>query len=108
MKQALSLIGVSFLSVVSSLAADKKPNIILILADDMRASGMNFLGKEQAQSARGRYVSAEKVQELFAQLGIELCAGRKRIRAARSDKSISIYVNGGTVNITFNEKGGKA
>ena len=59
--------------------------------------------KKQAQSARGRYVSAEKVQELFAQLGIELCAGRKRI-----DKSISIYVNGGTVNITFNEKGGKA
>ena len=49
-----------------------------------------------------------KKQELFAQLGIELCAGRKRIRAARSDKSISIYVNGGTVNITFNEKGGKA
>ena len=49
-----------------------------------------------------------KNQELFAQLGIELCAGRKRIRAARSDKSISIYVNGGTVNITFNEKGGKA
>lgn len=64
--------------------------------------------RKQAQSARGRYVSAEKVQELFAQLGIELCAGRKRIRAARSDKSISIYVNGGTVNITFNEKGGKA
>ena len=64
--------------------------------------------KKQAQSARGRYVSAEKVQELFAQLGIELCAGRKRIRAARSDKSISIYVNAGTVNITFNEKGGKA
>lgn len=59
------------------------------------------------QSARGRYVSAEKVQELFAQLGIELCAGRKRIRAARSEKSISIYVNGGTVNITFNEKGGE-
>ena len=61
---------------------------------------------KQSQSARGRYVSAEK--ELFAQLGVELCAGRKRIRAARSDKSISIYVNGGTVNITFNEKGGKA
>ena len=50
MKQTLSLIGVSFLSVVSSLAADKKPNIILILADDRRASGMNFLGKEQVQT----------------------------------------------------------
>ena len=53
MKQALSLIGVSFLSVVSSLAADKKPNIILILADDMRASGMNFLGKEFFQAEDG-------------------------------------------------------
>lgn len=64
--------------------------------------------KKQPQRARGRYVSAEKVQQMFANLGIELCAGRKRIRAARSNKSISIYVNGGTVNITFNEKGGKA
>lgn len=63
--------------------------------------------KKQAQSARGRYVSAEKVQQALAQLGIELCAGRKRIRAARSEKSISFFINGGTVNITFNEKGGK-
>ena len=62
--------------------------------------------KKQSQSARGRYVSAEKVQTLFAQLGIKLCSGRKRIRAARSEKSIIIYANGGTVNISFNEKGG--
>ena len=59
MKQALSLIGVSFLSVVSSLAADKKPNIILILADDMRASGMNFLGKEQVQTPNSWVVHPE-------------------------------------------------
>ena len=62
--------------------------------------------KKQPQSARGCYVSAEKIQTLFAQLGIELCSGRKRIRAARSEKSIIIYANGGTVNISFNEKGG--
>ena len=62
---------------------------------------------KQSQSIRGRYVSGEKVQELFARLGIELCSGRKRIRTAHSENSISIYVNGGTVNITFNEKGGK-
>lgn len=62
--------------------------------------------KKQNQSVHGRYVSVEKIQELFARLGIELCSGRKRIRAARSENSISIYVNGGTVNITFNEKGG--
>ena len=62
--------------------------------------------KKQIQSPRGRYVSADKVREIFANLSIELCSGRKRIRATRSDKSISIYVNGGTVNITFNKKGG--
>jgi len=60
----------------------------------------------QKKSARGRYVSAQKVQQLFESLGIELCSGKKRIRAARNDKSIIIYVNGGTVNISFNEKGG--
>ncbi len=63
--------------------------------------------KKQSQSARERYVSVEKIQQAFAQLGIELCTGRKRIRATQNEKSISIYVNGGTVNITFNEKGGK-
>lgn len=63
--------------------------------------------KNQKQCAGGRYVSAEKVQEMFANLGIELCSGRKRIRASRSENSIAIYVNGGTVKITFNEKGGK-
>ena len=62
---------------------------------------------KQKQSARERYVSAEKIQQVFAQLGIELCAGRKLIRATQSKRAISIYVNGGTVNITFNEKGGK-
>ena len=45
--------------------------------------------KKQNQSARERYVSAEKIQQVFAQLGIELCAGRKRIRATQSEKSIS-------------------
>ena len=63
--------------------------------------------KKENQRARGRYVSAEKVQQMFADLAIELCLGRKRIRAARSHKSISIYVNAGTVNISFNEKGGR-
>lgn len=62
--------------------------------------------RNQKKSDRGRYVSAEKVQQMFADLGIELCSGRKRIRAARSEKSIIIYANGGTVNISFNEKGG--
>lgn len=62
--------------------------------------------KKNSQRAGGRYVSAEKIQEMFAKLGIELCSGRKRIRASRDENAIVIHVNGGTVNITFNEKGG--
>lgn len=62
--------------------------------------------KKQKGSANGRYVSVEKIQQALANLGLELCSGRKRIRATRSEKSIIIYANGGTVNITFNEKGG--
>lgn len=62
--------------------------------------------KKEKQNTRGRYVSVEKVQQMFAELGLELCSGRKRVRAARSERSIIIYANGGTVNISFNEKGG--
>lgn len=43
MKQALSLIGVSFLSVVSSLAADKKAQYHSDSCRRHAASGMNFL-----------------------------------------------------------------
>lgn len=62
--------------------------------------------KNQNQRARGRYVSVEKIQQALANLSLELCSGRKRIRATRSEKSIIIYANGGTVNISFNERGG--
>lgn len=42
MKQALSLIGASFYLLPVRWQRIKPPNIILILADDMRASGMDF------------------------------------------------------------------
>ena len=63
--------------------------------------------KRKNQSARGRYVSADKIQKTFNQLGLELSSGRKRMRVGKTENSIIIYANGGTVNITF-EKGGNA
>lgn len=62
--------------------------------------------KKKNQSAHGRYVSADKVQSMLNQLGVELASERKRMRVGRTDNAIIIYANGGTVNITFNEKGG--
>ena len=50
MKQALSLIGVSFLSVVSSLAADKSPISFWFLPTTCELQEWTFLGKEQVQT----------------------------------------------------------
>lgn len=46
--------------------------------------------KKINQSPCERYVSADKVKEIFANLGIELCFGRKCIRATRSGQIIRI------------------
>lgn len=62
--------------------------------------------KKKNQSAHGRYVSADKVQSMLNKLGVELVSERKRMRVGRTDNAIIIYANGGTVNITFNGKGG--
>ena len=42
MKQTLSLIGMALLAASGSLEAGERPNIILILADDMRGSALHF------------------------------------------------------------------
>jgi len=63
--------------------------------------------KKKNQSAHGRYVSAKKLQSVLNQLGEELASGRKRMRVDRTDNAIIIYANGGTVNISFNGKGGR-
>lgn len=63
--------------------------------------------KKQNQCVNGRFVSVEKIQQMFANLGFELCSGHQHIRAKLGENSIVFYTNGGTVNISFNEKGGK-
>lgn len=62
--------------------------------------------KKQKQSARGRYISADKFLRVLSNLGAEITSGKQRIRVGKVDNSIIIYANGGTVNITFNEEGG--
>ena len=44
---------------------------------------------------------------MLVKLGAELCDGRKRAHVATEGNTILIYTNGGSVNITFNEEGGK-
>ena len=47
MRNKVALLTTSVLSVANMWAADKNPNVILILADDMRGAAMNFLGSEK-------------------------------------------------------------
>lgn len=63
--------------------------------------------RKENQRARGRYVSVDKIQQMLVKLGAELCDGRKRAHVAKEGNTILIYANGGSVNITFNEKGGE-
>lgn len=62
--------------------------------------------KNQKQRANRRNVSVEKLQKLFMKLCTELASGQKSMPIGCTDNAIIIYANGGTVNITFNEKGG--
>ena len=46
MKKNIALMATAVLSIGNMAAADKRPNVLLILADDMRGSAMEFLGTE--------------------------------------------------------------
>lgn len=59
MNKKLTLVSTALLSVTSLLAADKNPNIILILADDMRGTAMNFLGVEDVYTPNLDKLAAE-------------------------------------------------
>lgn len=59
MNKKLTLLSTAMLSVTSLLGADKNPNVILILADDMRGSAMNFLGVEDVRTPNLDKLAAE-------------------------------------------------
>lgn len=63
--------------------------------------------KKKNQSANGRYISVEKLQKALSNICLEVAEGNERLRVDKSHRGIVIHANGGTVNITFNEKGGE-
>ena len=59
MNKKLTLLSTAMLSATSLFAADKNPNIILILADDMRGTAMDFLGVEDIHTPNLDKLAAE-------------------------------------------------
>ena len=55
--------------------------------------------KKKNQSANGRYISVEKLQQALSNICLEVAEGNERLRVNKSHR--------GTVNITFNGKGGE-
>lgn len=54
-----------------------------------------------------RFVSVEKLQQIFASVISEIADGSDSLCVGKGRNGIVIYVeNRGTVNLTFNEKGG--
>lgn len=55
-----------------------------------------------------RNVSVEKLQEIFAKVITEIADGSESLCVGKRSKGIVIYVeNRGTLNLTYNEEGGK-
>ena len=63
--------------------------------------------KKKNQSANGRYISVEKLQKALSNICLEVAEGNERLRVNKSHRGIEIHAKGGTLNITFNEKGGE-
>lgn len=60
------------------------------------------------KSANRRYVSVEKLQQLFAKVITEIADGSDALCVGKGSKGIVIYVeNRGTLNLTYNEEGGR-
>lgn len=61
MKKNFILLSTVLLSATTALAVDKasNPNVVLILADDMRGSAMNFLGMEKVHTPNLDQLAAE-------------------------------------------------
>lgn len=60
------------------------------------------------KSANRRYVSVEKLQEIFSKIISEIADGSDSLCVSKKNRGIVIHVeNHGTLNLTYNEEGGQ-
>lgn len=58
--------------------------------------------------ANRRNVSVEKLQEFLSKFILEIAEGAESLPVRKGNNGLVIYIeNHGTLNLTFNEKGGK-
>ena len=69
----------------------------------LNAKHNNKMNKPK-QSCR---VSSKKLRAFFAELADEICNAQDRVTLALTGNTFEIHLEGGTINITVNEEGGR-
>ena len=54
---------------------------------------------------QSRRVKSAKVRELFAMMANEICKGQDKVTLSLTGNTFEIHLEGGSINITINEKG---
>lgn len=56
---------------------------------------------------QSRRVSSKKLRAIFRELADEICNVQDRVTLAMSGNTFEIHLEGGSINITINEEGGR-
>ncbi len=56
---------------------------------------------------QSRRVSSKKLRAVLAELADDICAAQEKVTLSLTGNTFEIHLNGGTINITINEEGGR-
>ena len=56
---------------------------------------------------QSRRVSSKKLRAILAELADDICAAQDKVTLSLTGNTFEIHLNGGTINITINEEGGR-
>lgn len=56
---------------------------------------------------QSRRVSSKKLRALLAEFADEICAAQEKVTLSLTGNTFEIHLEGGSINITINEEGGR-
>lgn len=56
---------------------------------------------------QSRRISASKLRKALGKFADDICAAQERVTIALSGNTFEIHLEGGSINITINERGGE-
>lgn len=56
---------------------------------------------------QSRRVSSKKLRAILAELADDICTAQKKVTLSLTGNTFEIHLEGGSINITINEEGGR-